>query len=587
MKGSSQKKCLKKMLCEMHQLKKQLSQFTPTYLRQSDFTKGTYMITQPGHYVVAEDIVFNPNSDSDYFPKPDQSEYQTLGFSLGFFAVIAIAARGVYLDLNGHTVSASPEFTLQQRFFSIIELADAPFLPKQGPGNFSTALTSAHDTVVANGTLGLSSHHGVHGNMVTNVLLEDLQIRDFEFVGIAINGGHSIAVNSVQIGPNRQDIPVLATYSGARFNRLFAKRLLERPEISQEMRRQLSSALNLLEEDMRITFNEVMSGQKVSSSLFENPSGLADGNVYGIVIKDPGVAINDFVVKSANKTKNVLLRKIRMCDLKCRVDEIIALTQKNGQGVCVDISGAVLPIDTIQSSGRYHGTSLSDLQLVMADISNQTGIKLGTLNIPREVVEWSKSEQDIKELTSQGFKYICGGDSMHHFNKLITFARLDALDNVCVVKCHFRDMANFGRMGNTSVNNPDTINFAAANRSGYFGADAAGVHLSLCTNSRIYKNNIEKIYSENGMAVGINAIHETDLSVDRVKIKDLKAGRLCSGKHWQGTDYWGEPAPYTGENPNKLPQAIGVRSENSQVDLNCVKIWDLRSVAPARKVVNI
>lgn len=31
-----------------------------------------------------------------------------------------------------------------------------------------------------NGTLGLSSHHGIHGNAMTEIVLYDLLVKDFE-----------------------------------------------------------------------------------------------------------------------------------------------------------------------------------------------------------------------------------------------------------------------------------------------------------------------------------------------------------------------------------------------------------------------
>ena len=91
-------------------------------------------------------------------------KYQSLGYSLGFFAAIVIAADNVYLNLCGHRIEQSKAFALQQRFFAIIELADAPFIPNQGPGDFSKKIRSCRNVSIRRGTLGRSSHHGIHGN---------------------------------------------------------------------------------------------------------------------------------------------------------------------------------------------------------------------------------------------------------------------------------------------------------------------------------------------------------------------------------------------------------------------------------------
>nr|WP_320016610.1 hypothetical protein [uncultured Desulfobacter sp.] len=115
-----------------------------TRLYQSDFMHGTYIIDKPGVYQLAEDISFNPNStallgtDAYHagFPLPDQfapsGPYEPSAFGIGFFAAIAIPAENVVLDLAGHTIEQSEEHALLQRFFSVIELADQPFIPGQG-----------------------------------------------------------------------------------------------------------------------------------------------------------------------------------------------------------------------------------------------------------------------------------------------------------------------------------------------------------------------------------------------------------------------------------------------------------------------
>ncbi|MFK7916205.1 MAG: hypothetical protein AB8B93_19995, partial [Pseudomonadales bacterium] len=158
-----------------------------TELRQQDFTWGTYVIDQPGHYRLAEDISFQPNSPAalqaaiangtidpqtqarlglpaapapvpaalagtplasqfQHGPGgrfkpggPVTANYDPAAYGLGFFAAIAITAKNVTLDLGGHRIEQSAEHALLQRFFSVIELANAPFVPRQGPASFTDA----------------------------------------------------------------------------------------------------------------------------------------------------------------------------------------------------------------------------------------------------------------------------------------------------------------------------------------------------------------------------------------------------------------------------------------------------------------
>lgn len=87
----------------------------PTFdLVQSDFEAGTYRITEPGRYVLQEDITFNPNAPTgsqdaydSFFPTDAQlsnaSLYPAPVFTLGFFAAITVETSNVEIDLNGFT----------------------------------------------------------------------------------------------------------------------------------------------------------------------------------------------------------------------------------------------------------------------------------------------------------------------------------------------------------------------------------------------------------------------------------------------------------------------------------------------------
>ena len=130
------------------------------YLYNEDLRAGTLRIERSGTYVLMEDLVvnfnapsagemaapgFSPNSiDLDelyWFPTRAQSvqggAYPGLDtfagpFTLGFFAGIAIETDYVTIDLNGFSLQQHPLFYVQQRFFSLIELASQPFVPGQG-----------------------------------------------------------------------------------------------------------------------------------------------------------------------------------------------------------------------------------------------------------------------------------------------------------------------------------------------------------------------------------------------------------------------------------------------------------------------
>ncbi len=66
---------------------------------------------------------------------------------------------GILVDLNVYLIRMNGKFYLQQRFFSLIELAHGPFAPGK----------VAVNVIAINGMLGLTSHHCIHGNYLNNI----------------------------------------------------------------------------------------------------------------------------------------------------------------------------------------------------------------------------------------------------------------------------------------------------------------------------------------------------------------------------------------------------------------------------------
>lgn len=161
---------------------------------------------------------------------------------MGFFSALAIAASNVELDLNGYTIEQSQEHALLQRFFSVIELADSPFIDSAGPAEFIgdnplTAFRAASDvTITGPGTIGLSSHHGIHGNENKNVVIKDIVFENFEVAAVSLNNVDNLLIESCDLSRgNRQDVPVLGMFSAAKFILPYA-RALETLDYSMKLR---------------------------------------------------------------------------------------------------------------------------------------------------------------------------------------------------------------------------------------------------------------------------------------------------------------------------------------------------------------
>ena len=150
----------------------------------------------------------NSNTGSSWWPSSDQSdEYEGAGstadvYYLGFIAGITVETDDVVIDLNDHEIKMSKALYYQQRFFSCIALKSVAFPLNQGPGFFGFDPKFANNVVIKNGVIGLSSHHGIHGHNNKDVVIENVQIKDFETHGVQMSYFFNLRMSNVEIGPS-------------------------------------------------------------------------------------------------------------------------------------------------------------------------------------------------------------------------------------------------------------------------------------------------------------------------------------------------------------------------------------------------
>lgn len=256
---------------------------------------------------------------------------------MGFFAAITIEADDVEIDLGGYEIRQSRDFYLRQRFFSIIELNNRIFVenegvaslnyqksdqPAGGPATVDSLVTPSH-VVIKNGKLGRSSHAGIHGNSVVGLSIRNIHVYDFEVAGIQCNGCKDVKIERSEVGPGAQNVPVLATFSNARFLQFFTDRLIphgfEREPMSEELLalfqgtmsfadrplnsvtlesvfKRNSKAVDLYQRyfsqdvDLESISDEDKAILEEAKFVFENPFGLPDGSVqYGILLNRRGL----------------------------------------------------------------------------------------------------------------------------------------------------------------------------------------------------------------------------------------------------------------------------------------------------------
>lgn len=534
-------------------------------VNNADFATGTLRVKQPCMIRLTENILFNPNRPTtwlatgggvtgdftqavaldpnrtlDWWPDASVSnntaDYLTgdvaFAYGLGFFAAIAIEAEYVFVDLNGYTIEQHKEHRLQQRFFAVIELADQPFIPFQGPSNFGAVLRPARNCWIFNGTIGRSSHHGIHGNQADCVIIQDVEFDGYEVGAIALNGTKNLFLDNNVVIKNSRDVPVIGTYSVARFLKNFVNNIPIDITLTPAQTA-MGTLNNLLDE----TFNKIIFDNLPVDPLFLNPSKIIDGNAYGFLLNPKGVAVNSFLERrnnnKSNETTNIYINNCSVNGVHANIREIIAVGNGNGKAQ-VDTAGAVLQFFNLVSTlvgdkYYYNGNELSDVQIELARIKhNREDINanvsfFGTLNITRGIVLWKDNagyyfkinvnnklqlfngsdapvmiNSDIVE-----YEIFCNGDTMFHVNKGTIGLKIDGANNITIKNTNVSDIKNTGATGSEICGNYIKSHPDQNHIIGYSGAQAFGASLCAVNDYTSENLHITEVESVNGTAYGI------------------------------------------------------------------------------------
>jgi len=325
-----------------------------TLLDNSHFQSGTYRIQTSGCYRLLEDIEFNPTPT---FPV-NNPQYPMSKYYLGFFAAITIEVGHVLLDLGGFTIQQSEEFYKWQRFWNAIELNDRLFVPFEGmfslsyqsndPGPYDQFLhrdpAIAHHVIISDGSLGRSSHNGIHGNGNSDIVIENVHVHSFEVAGIQLNGGDRLIIDNTEVGPNAHSVPYLASWSSAistdRFTNVYIPHFLSEYGLSSLLETPFQdSTIGEIFERLHSVVNgfatDPENADESATQLFNNTLRIPDGSaVYGIFLHRYGAGVEDFAAQDENyfgpEHFDISLSNVNVHDLKSSPRNIPTLTFNDG-----------------------------------------------------------------------------------------------------------------------------------------------------------------------------------------------------------------------------------------------------------------
>jgi hypothetical protein len=83
-------------------------------------------------------------------------------------------------------------------------------------GGFGESVACVNCSIV-NGKLGLSAHHGIHGNLPKNLLVNEVVFDKYEVAAIAINGASESKFNKLNALGQFDEVKVQASFSASIF----------------------------------------------------------------------------------------------------------------------------------------------------------------------------------------------------------------------------------------------------------------------------------------------------------------------------------------------------------------------------------
>lgn len=472
------------------------------FLSQSDFDFGSFIISEPGTYVLTEDVVFSPNLPQTpidafslekpelfMFPTNEQraGKYSDRAYNLGFFAAIVVATHDVVIDLNGFTLSQSEVHSTMQRFFALIELTNSPFPPNTGPANFSTTeeFVTGENVVVRNGRLGNSAHHGIHCNGCKNVLIEDLVIEEFEVAGILLNSASDATFRRVVIQKSKRNVKWSGRLSQAIFSlqalSVHIAPLLDLSSLSFAFKGSeriveniISAQENVRKELRKVIHFELSTSQterdfkRLSPFFVTVTKGLPDGSLLAGIMIHPTVNVDGFKenIDQDSASKNYLFEDIEIRDLSAHGTEQTTLISKRNNKPVTDMIGAVFDVDAARemSSGSFNFVPnlLANLQLAITKLRiflEATGLDFGGElsrlfsrdGIPSEIVSWCDGNLNWFDLIiNGGFSLTNNRDFMFHLNKGVVGLKIDQTTNVEIKNVLIQNLENFATLKDRS-----------------------------------------------------------------------------------------------------------------------------------------
>jgi len=515
-------------------------------LRQSDFQLPADALTieetgKPQCFILMEDV----EVDFGRVDKLRRTDSET-PLHHGFVFAIRILAENVLIDLQGHSIQMSRSYFNRAPFVSIIDLTEFPL---DGKSMYPKIEKWANRTVIHNGTIGLSSHFGIHGNYNDKLLLSHLRIENFAIAGVQLNGATDLSIEHVVVDNSgfrmETDVSFGFVLEMKRRAQWFVKDRAngyvnvcpntnaneDYSEIRAYIGREIESIL------VDADFERILDDP--SRYMPANKTETA-GNIYGIYLASEH-NVKDFATAKRDETKRKSAN-IRLIDV---VVKNIAKSSDEGRTICFEGAAPVnanpgtsrLLFDWKDSFGHRGDYSM------LCDENgrfrrNDFRMKLQVIRIL--LTDCSVSEEDFKgekaklrekyaiffrtvlprlmqggfqegaECREAGFRPLSSLDTSGHLSKGLVGVRMDQIYNLLLHSVrveNLHDKSTFGIktvLGEKSyVTNPPVWKTKAHSTYLYKGNFVYGITLSGCNGVKIESAEIRALKSDKGSVMGV------------------------------------------------------------------------------------
>ena len=466
----------------------------------------------------------------------------------------------------------------------------------QGIGNFGATPSFASNVIIKDGTLGLTSHHCIHGNFNKNILIEHIACKDFETHGIQLNGFDHLTIRNVEIGPSSTKSYFRGEYG---FARALLPRLMkvadENPDrkIRFDQREDEVTMSEMTEELIRKTnllFDYVYNGNEpiITSmseekdwmnikEVFYNPSGLPNGaSMYGIFLNTMGESVMSYNLNTNTFSNQAILENIQIHDLRHKMTEYIRVSTKtmNPYG-SVYLNPLAAPYDATQmlyslkeedllSRPRYKGTIITDIMFALSEFTDNWDYLQSQLIFKDQTLPWAKGE-DLTAL-NDNLMIGCNNDVMLQSGKGLMGIRMDGVKNAKMNSIQISNLFEETHLGVEDCGGYTSFDsnrfpFGGGHISqklpmqvGFSGNTVQGIAVSAADNIKVGDVSIEGIQSHTGDAFGIAIWPSVNMAIDGDIIVDhVHAGWLIP--EMKDTLRWES-------RPNRSPMSCAILNTN-------------------------